>query len=324
MTRLPVLLALLSLACGPKPGGGAKDGGGTDGAPGDGGGGGDAGDDGGTGPDAGPDAGPTFDGGAAAIRIATGNLSSGNGQSYDPGEGIRIFQGLHPDIAMVQEMNYGGGADADLRAFVDSAFGTAYGYFRESGAQIPNGVVSRFPILESGSWTDPQVSNRSFVWARLDVPGPVDLWAVSVHLLTSGSAARNSEAQALVQQLQTVVPAGAYVVVGGDFNTDTRTESCLTTLAAAVQTGAPYPSDQAGNQNTNASRAKPYDWVAVSSSLAVRQVPVTIGVAHFADGLVFDSRVYTPLADVAPVLQGDSGASNMQHMAVVKDFVIPE
>lgn len=317
MKHLPLLLALLALACGPKPGGGGgKDGGGgaADGG----------GDDGGAGADGGPDAGPGFDGGAAAIRIATGNLSSGNAQSYDPGEGIRIFRGLHPDVALVQEMNYGTGSDADVRAFVDAAFGASYAYFRESGAQIPNGVVSRFPILASGSWTDPQVSNRSFVWARLDVPGPVDLLAVSVHLLTSGSSARNAEAQALAGQIQAAAPAGTYVVIGGDFNTDVRTEACLTTLAAVVQTGAPYPSDQAGNDKTNASRAKPYDWVAVSPSLAVRQVPVTIGVAHFADGLVFDSRVYTPLADVAPVLQGDSGATNMQHMAVVKDFVIPQ
>ena len=40
----------------------------------------------------------------------------------------------------------------------------------------------------------------------------------------------------------------------------------------------------------------------------------------FPKGLVFDSRVYTPLSDVAPVLQLDSG--NAQHMAVVKDFVV--
>jgi hypothetical protein len=37
---------------------------------------------------------------------------------------------------------------------------------------------------------------------------------------------------------------------------------------------------------------------------------------------VFDSRVYSPLSDVPPVLAADSGASNMQHMGVVKDFKI--
>jgi hypothetical protein len=50
---------------------------------------------------------------------------------------------------------------------------------------------------------------------------------------------------------------------------------------------------------------------------------VVIGAASFAPGLVFDSRVYTPLSDVAPVVVGDSGASGMQHMAVIRDFALP-
>jgi hypothetical protein len=45
-----------------------------------------------------------------------------------------------------------------------------------------------------------------------------------------------------------------------------------------------------------------------------------IGQSTYADGIVFDSRVYDPLAEVAPVLFGDSGAVNMQHMAVARDF----
>src|SRR5262249_50065867 len=40
------------------------------------------------------------------------------------------------------------------------------------------------------------------------------------------------------------------------------------------------------------------------------------------NGLVFDSAVYTPLSDVSPVTSGDSHVTGMQHMAVVKDFVI--
>ena len=43
-----------------------------------------------------------------------------------------------------------------------------------------------------------------------------------------------------------------------------------------------------------------------------------IGSRAFPNGLVFDSRIYTPLAEVAPVLAADSG--NAQHMAVIKDF----
>jgi hypothetical protein len=40
--------------------------------------------------------------------------------------------------------------------------------------------------------------------------------------------------------------------------------------------------------------------------------------------LVFDSRTYEPLAEVAPVKRGDSAGPNMQHMAVVRAFAIPE
>jgi hypothetical protein len=38
---------------------------------------------------------------------------------------------------------------------------------------------------------------------------------------------------------------------------------------------------------------------------------------------VLDTRVYTPLAEVAPAMTGDSAAANMQHMAVVKDVIVP-
>jgi len=50
---------------------------------------------------------------------------------------------------------------------------------------------------------------------------------------------------------------------------------------------------------------------------------VTIGAASFLNGLVVDTRIYTPIADLAPALTGDSGAPSMQHMAVVRDFTLP-
>ena len=36
-----------------------------------------------------------------------------------------------------------------------------------------------------------------------------------------------------------------------------------------------------------------------------------------------DSRTFTPLDDLKPIQATDSAASNMQHMAVVRDFRIP-
>jgi len=281
-------------------------------------------------PDAGPsdagydDAGcmlPDLSGPAFRLRAVAANLSSGNAQSYDPGHGQRILQGLQPDLVMIQEFNYGTNSVADVSSFVSATFDGGYSYVRGVG-QIPNGVISRWPIVASGEWVDPQVGNRRFTWAKVDLPGPRDVWVVSLHLLTSNAGDRNLEAQALVADLATGVPAGDFLLVGGDFNTDTRTEAALSTLSSRVITAAPFPADQQGVDGTNASRSKPYDWVLASRCLKPSQVPVAIGAGSYAAGLVVDTRVYTPIGDLAPALSTDSAAPSMQHMAVVKDFTI--
>lgn len=53
--------------------------------------------------------------------------------------------------------------------------------------------------------------------------------------------------------------------------------------------------------------AYPYDAVFVSFSMTNHLVPVVIGQNRYPNGLVFDSRVYTPLSDVAPVESNDCG-----------------
>ena len=253
----------------------------------------------------------------------SGNLSSGTQQNWTAGEGGRIVAGIKPDIALLQEFNVGSNSDADVRAFVDSNLGANYSIARETGVQIPNAILSRFPILESGVWTDPQVSNRAFEWAHLDIPGGTDLWAISVHLLTTSSTDRNAEATALVAKIHEVVPVGAHVVIGGDFNTSVRTEPCMTTFSSVVATIGAHPADLNSNDLTNSSRAKPYDWVVVDPALDALAVPTVIGAHSFTAGFVADTRVYTPIADLAPALATDSAATNMQHMAVVRDFEIP-
>jgi hypothetical protein len=60
-----------------------------------------------------------------------------------------------------------------------------------------------------------------------------------------------------------------------------------------------------------------------SDGLNRHAVPVVIAGSRFPNGLVFDSRVFTPLGKCPPVRQGDSGLPNMQHMAVVRDFSLP-
>ncbi len=257
------------------------------------------------------------------LRVMAANTTSGSLQSYDPGHGTRIFQGTAPDVVAIQEFNYGDNSAAAIRGFVNTAFGSTFHYYREAGAQIPNGIISRYPILAAGEWDDTQVSNRDFAWARIDVPGPKDLWVISVHLLTTSSSVRNTEAVNLVNFIKANVPATDFLVIAGDFNTSSRTESCFSTFSQVVSTASPYPVDRNGNGNTNASRASPYDHVLVDADLRAYQTSTLIGSSSFAAGTVIDTRVYSPISEISPALSADSGASGMQHMAVIKDFLIP-
>lgn len=258
--------------------------------------------------------------GPANLRIVAANISSGQALDYTAKETQRLLQGLKPDVALLQELKVGGNTKSEVDAFVTTAFGPSFTYYREAIGDIPNGIVSRFPIETSGSWVDPQVANRGFAYAKITLPNARPLWAVSVHFLTSGGGARSAQATALVAKIGEVVPAADYLVIGGDLNTEGRGETCVKTLGSVVQVAAPFPVDSFGNDNTNAPRTKPFDWLLADADLAAVQVPTKIGTKTFTAGLVFDSRVYEPLADVTPIEANDSAAMNMQHMPVVKDF----
>lgn len=165
--------------------------------------------------------------GTVDVRVMAANLN-GNTQSYQP-FALRILQGLKPDVVCIQEFNYGGNTATDFRSMLDTCLGTNYVYYREpfnAGGDIPNGVISRYPILAAGSWADTVQSqpNRGFAWAQIQVPGTNTLYVVSVHLLTSSAANRGAEAANLQTLIQANFPSNAWVVVAGDFNTDSRTE----------------------------------------------------------------------------------------------------
>jgi endonuclease/exonuclease/phosphatase family metal-dependent hydrolase len=276
-----------------------------------------------------PDAGPR-----QRVRVMAANLTSGNYQTYNGTlqggpAGIRIMQGLQPDVILVQEFNYDTNGDRTYEAFeiaamVDLVCGSSCFYARGPGSSsgmIPNGVISRFPILASGEWDDPQISNREFFYAVIDLPGPRDLWAVSIHLSTDLTK-RTRGGQALAQHLVDNVPDTYFLVVGGDLNTDTADEPAVQALDSRLETLV-FPVDQAGVTGTSANRNKPYDRVMPDDTLEAYRVPVVVGSQVFPTGLVFDSRVYTPLSDVPPVQEGDSAQASMQHMAVIKDFLVP-
>lgn len=262
----------------------------------------------------------------ARVRLMAANITSGEMQSYeDPG--IRIFKALEPDIVLIQEFRYRDDTPSDIRQLVDLAFGEEFHYYREDGRGLPNGVVSRYPILAAGEWEDSRISNRDFAWARIDVPGPIDLWAVSVHLKAGrdnpSRTKRFAQMQELAELIRQHVPEGDYLALGGDFNTQHVGEPGFSFLAELLVHAAPFPADTEGNTSTNSRRSKPYDWVLADLDLHALEVPVLIGSRSFPSGLVFDSRQYTPLAEVAPVQRGDSAVAGMQHMAVVRDFLLP-
>jgi len=262
------------------------------------------------------------------IRTVAANITSGNGQAYEA-EGTRILQGLKPDVVMIQEFNVSSNSSTDLRNWVTSTFGSEFSYFRENYTGIPNGVISRWPIVASGSWDDGDdaVGNRGFAWARIDIPGDKNLWVISFHLKASSGSSninrRSAQAQVLVELIQANVPADDYLMIGGDANTYDYSEACLVTLGGIVDVSAPRPVDQTGDPDTNFGRYSPYDWVLAEPELDALETPLQIGSLSFPNGLVFDSRVFSPLSSVSPVLSADSGVTGMQHMAVVRAFAVP-
>jgi endonuclease/exonuclease/phosphatase family metal-dependent hydrolase len=258
---------------------------------------------------------------SVVVRVMAANVT-GNSQKYEP-FAIRIFQGLKPDVVAIQEFNYSNNTPAQIRSFIDMAFGTNFYYFRETGVgyQIPNGVISRYPFVATGAWPDAQISNRGFAWARIDLPGTNDLYVVSVHLKagSSDSSVRSAQATALKNLIQSNFPTNAWIILAGDMNIYSYAEAAMNTFRTFLS-ATPVPADQSGNTNTNNGRNEPYDQVLTSPTFTTNITPAVIGAQSFANGLVFDSRVYSPLGTVAPVQSADSGLA--QHMAVMKDFRI--
>lgn len=267
-----------------------------------------------------------------ALRVVAANLTSGNRQTYSPdngnhsnpeGAGARILKGLKPDIVLIQEFN----TTVPVRQWINQTLGEEFSFVREGQEAvanfIPNGVISRFPIIESGEWEDPTQDNRDFVWAKIKLPNGKNLWAVSVHLYSQKPGIREQEAKELVAKITTLIPAEDLVVLGGDLNTRARDEACVKVLQGFFRDAEHEPSDQQADEDTNANRNRPYDRVLADAELEVCAAPVQIAGTTFPGGLVFDSRVFAPLADLPPIQETDSAAPNMQHMAVVRDFLIP-
>jgi endonuclease/exonuclease/phosphatase family metal-dependent hydrolase len=253
---------------------------------------------------------------AISITVVSANLSDNTSQAYtDPG--IRLLQALDPDIVGIQEFNYKEGTSKDL---VHRIFGPGYHFAREKGgARLPNGIISRYPIVAFGQWEDPYVGNRTFAWATIAIPGPRPLHVVSVHLVQNRAERRLPEARLLLKLIRKQFPEDDYVVLCGDLNVNTRESAALAELTRWF-VDSHHPADQEGNKNTNAGRTRPYDFVLPNPALAKYHAPTVLAGKNFPDGLVFDTRLWNP---PPPPAEWEDSSRDMQHMPVMKTYRIP-
>ena len=259
-----------------------------------------------------------------SFRAMAANITSGNNSSYNLGHGVRIFKAMKPDIVMIQEFNWYKESDSLENALklVTEAFDSSYYVHRGSGS-IPNGIISRYPIIDSGYWKSNKANNRNWEWAVIDLPGKKELLVISVHLHTSDN---KSEAPSLMSALGKKIAEDKsknleyFLMIGGDFNSNFKDNGSLDDY---FKVDVALPEDQDGDVQTNANRSKVLDHLFVDKTFDHYEVPVRIGSHTYPNGHVFDSRVYkkkNELGDVPPVKGDDSGATSMQHMAVIRDF----
>ncbi|MFH1038096.1 MAG: C1 family peptidase [PVC group bacterium] len=281
----------------------------------------------------------------ASLKIQTANVSKIG--TFAGNQSIRIFQGLAPDIALLQEWKI---ADGTYRDYVDEAFGAEFYYFLGYDPSYPdpigqswaqnNGIVSRWAIQTAGNWPDTVGTKKpDFAWAEINLPGDTDLLAVSVHLKAdAGEAAERAlEATLIKTYVEDYIASqgfAGYIVVGGDLNTESQYEWCIQTFATFLEPTSHRPEDRLGNENTNQPRDSPYDWIMPNQLLDNLHDTLIIGTEDYEydEGIVFDSHVFsrwaettdapasTPLWNLPPVLYGDSHSTAMDHMAVMKAF----
>ncbi|MDD2237414.1 MAG: hypothetical protein PHG65_09445, partial [Kiritimatiellae bacterium] len=265
---------------------------------------------------------------ADSFSIAAANLSSQTSASetcYRPAAG-RLFEGVAPDVVAIQEFNVTNNGDySSRRDFVDQHFGTNFYYYAETNRLYPNGVISRWPILEAGTWNDVELYDREFVWATIDLPGERRLNVVSVHIKAGSTeddiTRRINEARQLTNYIATTFSSTNYTALCGDFNLVDRSEPTLTVLTNLF----PYtrtPKDQYGYKNTSRNRETPFDWVMPNPLLDAHSTTTHVDGTAFPDGAIFDSRMWT--TPPHPILTNDSLETGIQHMLVLRAFAFTQ
>ena len=288
---------------------------------------------------------------SVVIRFMAANITSGKYQTYDDQRGIHIIKAFNPDIILMQEFNYEQGQHALVKEICGDNC-----HFSTTSHSIPNAIISKYPILSSGSWPSNVKSARNWDWAVINIPGKRKLLAVSLHL---HSERNGSELAPLKQKIEAKQKEGNYyVVIGGDFNTKSRggvrsqfgrmlyvgkdnpnAKDDKTAVPALdkVCDGGEFPVDQNGNSCTSGERDDPYDWVLFDKDLNEFEIPIVVGNRTYNYGHIVDSRIYAQhdeLSLIPPVQAEDSELcyaddwctnnkgerTNMQHQAVVRDI----
>ncbi|MDP8247379.1 MAG: PKD domain-containing protein [Candidatus Tritonobacter lacicola] len=244
----------------------------------------------------------------------------------------RIVQGLEPDVALLQEWKLDDESPwgEDYDAWVEEAFGPDFDWYRGPSALVPpNAIVSRWPLKSSGSWNDQTISQRYFDWAVIDIPGDIDLQVVSVHLKagdTEGDKAKRiDEAQQIKAYVAANFDSSQYIIVGGDFNTQTYgSEPGLIDVFDSflqVEEESCQPQDRNGNVFTNVNRTSKYDWI-IPNEVIGDASPLYLGVSQYqySYGIVFDSTVFPSVeTELPPILSDDSDHSSYaDHVPVMK------
>lgn len=263
-----------------------------------------------------------------SFSVAAANLSSQvspcNPQYVDTSR--RLLRGISPDIVAIQEfkMSDVGG----YTGFVAEVFGPGWYVTVEttnSSCDLPNGIISRWPITASGEWDDYELTDRDFAWATIDLPGTQDLHVISVHLkagdTTDDRTRRENQARQLTNYVaQSGWPASDLIVLAGDLNQASRYETALAVLTN-ILSDATVPTDQLGDPDTNIPRSRPYDYILPNGTMQGLVRPLPFGGFIFSGGMVFDSRIWSP--PPAPVFTSDSEGIGIQHLGVLKLFALP-
>jgi len=261
-----------------------------------------------------------------AFTVMSGNLTGGTNiltgtYTYDE-TAQRIIRRLQPDVLAIQEWKF---TNASARAFVDSVLGTNYHFYIEpesDSSPIPNGVISRWPIIASNEWTDSFVGSRDHVHVTIDLPGARNLNVVSTHFKAGDTGSditdRINQARALTNYIASAAfSSNDFLVIAGDLNLSNRLETSFQILTQLV-TDAEQPVDQNGVPNTNLGLNRPYDHVLPNDLLNDEHLSLNIGGHTYTSGAVFVSAQFDD--HLLPVLVEDSYTINRSHHAVIKLF----